>query len=94
VLLRDSSRLTPDHELPDGVEYCPELVIVALFQLPEVVAICDHLHLLALGETKHEVAGKPILVALHLLVQSLGRHAVDQGQVSIEHNPAINGRRV
>lgn len=56
-------------------------------QLGEVVAICDHLGLLGRGQLKHEVDGKPLPVALDLLVEPLGRDAVKAGQVHVNHHP-------
>ena len=55
-------------------------------QLLEVVAICDHLGLLCGGELEHEVGRKPAAVTLDLLVEALGRHAVDLGQIGVDHH--------
>jgi hypothetical protein len=52
---------------------------VGELQLLEVVATCDHLGLLCGCELEHEAGRKPAAVSLDLLVEPLGRHAVDLG---------------
>src|SRR5208337_1003346 len=42
----------------------------------EVVAICDHPCFLLCRQLKHEIGGKAVRVALHLLVQALGAYPV------------------
>jgi hypothetical protein len=58
-------------------------------QLGEVVAICDHLGLLGRGELKHEVLREALGVALDLLVQPLGVHAVQRSQVGVDDHLLI-----
>jgi hypothetical protein len=55
----------------------------------EVVAICDHLGLLGGIKPEHEIAREPIRIALDLLVQPLGRHAVEHGQMGIDHHAQL-----
>jgi hypothetical protein len=50
-----------------------------------VVAICDHLCFLLCRQLKHEIGGKAVLVALHLLVQALGAYPVELGEIGIQH---------
>ena len=52
-------------------------------ELEEVVTICDHLRFLRGGESEHEVAGETVAVALHRLVECLGRNAVDRSKIEI-----------
>lgn len=51
------------------------------FEPPEVVAICDRLAALGAAELEDKIGGKAPDVALDLLVQMLGGHAVERGQV-------------
>lgn len=39
------------------------------------------------GEPEHEVGGEALGVALDLFVQAPGGHAVERGEVRIEHDP-------
>lgn len=52
----------------------------------EVVAICDHLVALGAAELEDEIDGKAPGVALDLLVQRLGGHAVERGEVGVDHD--------
>ncbi len=51
----------------------------------EVVAICDHLGFLLVRQLKHEIGGKAVPVAIHLLVQAPGAYPVEPGEVGIQH---------
>jgi hypothetical protein len=42
---------------------------------------------------KHEVFGKTLRVATHLLVESLRRHAIQRRQVGIQHHPLAADRQ-
>jgi len=57
------------------------------FELLEVVAICDHLGLLSGSELKQEVSREALPVAFDLFVKPLGFHAIQRGQVHIDHHP-------
>ena len=41
---------------------------------------------LVVGKLKHKVRGEPVGVALYGKIQGFGRHAVEFGQVCIEHD--------
>ena len=41
---------------------------------------------LVVGKLKHKVLGEPVGVALYGKIQGFGRHAVEFGQVCIEHD--------
>ena len=64
-----------------------------------MVTICDHLGFSLRIQLKNEIIGESRRVAFHLLVEPLRRHAVDGGQVGIQHhllaakveNKGING---
>lgn len=49
-----------------------------------MVTTCDHLRLLAGRELKHEVPRKPLRIALDGLIERLGRHPVEHGQIGID----------
>ena len=73
---------TRDHDGPvlrERMRQCP-----GVFQVTEVVAICDHLLFLVDGQLKDEIIWEPPLVSLHLLVQALCRHTVELGEVRID----------
>ncbi len=52
-----------------------------------MVAICDHLGLLTFAELEHEIRREALQIAFHLLVKTLGRHAVNHGQIRIQRHP-------
>ena len=52
-----------------------------------MIAICDHLGLLGCGELKQKVGWEALPVALDLLIEPLGLHPVEVGQVHINHHP-------
>ena len=52
----------------------------------EVVAICEHLGLLGGVELVQEIGGEALAVGLDLLIEPLGRHAVQGGQVHVDHH--------
>jgi hypothetical protein len=52
----------------------------------KVVTICDHLLLFLVGQLQDEILREPLRVAFDRLVQGLGRHAVNRGQVGVEEN--------
>lgn len=54
------------------------------FSLSGVVAVCDHLGLLFGCQLEQKVAGEAVAIALDLLVEPLGGHAVERGQVDID----------
>jgi hypothetical protein len=51
-----------------------------------VVTVCDHLDLLGGIELKHEVRREALRIALDGLVQRLGRHAIELGQIGVNHH--------
>ena len=53
-------------------------------ELGEVVAICDHLCSFGDGKLEEKV-GESVCIAPDLLVEPLGRDAVEQSQVRIDH---------
>ena len=64
-----------------------------MFQAREPVAFCDQFDFLLRGETECEVLGKPVCVPLHLLIQTLGRNAVNFSEVRVDHHPVpANGQ--
>ena len=54
-------------------------------QLLEVVTICDHLCFLILCKAKDKILWKALGIAFDRLVQTLGLHTIEFGQVSIEN---------
>ena len=52
-------------------------------QRGKVVASCDHLGLSSHGQPKPEVHREPGSIPSHLLVEPLGRHSIEVGQVSV-----------
>ena len=58
----------------------------------EVVTVCDHLLLLASGQTKAEVVRKAASVPLHCLVQRLRGDPVEPSEVGVyDHREAPKG---
>ena len=51
-----------------------------------MVAICDHLGFLALGDLEHEVAREALLVSLDLLVETLGGNAIQARKIRVQDN--------
>lgn len=51
-----------------------------------MVAICDHLVALGAADLEDEIDGKALGVALDLLVQPLGGHVVERGEVGVDHD--------
>ena len=51
-----------------------------------MVAICDHLFFLLGVQPEHEVVREAVRVALDLLVETLRRHAVQLGEIGIQHH--------
>ena len=56
------------------------------FEFAEVVTVCDHLSLLDRIEMKHEIVRKPRRIAFNHLIERLGEHTVELGQVCIHHH--------
>lgn len=56
------------------------------FEAREVVAICDHLGFFRSGDLKHEVLGGSIRVALDLIIEAFGRHALKSSEVGIKNH--------
>ena len=48
-----------------------------------MVTICNHLVALAFGKRKYEIRWKSSLIALDLLVQTLGRDTIERSEIGI-----------
>jgi hypothetical protein len=59
---------------------------MGILQLGEVVTICDHLIPLPARELKNEIEGKPLVIALHLLVELFRRNPIELSQVCINQD--------
>jgi hypothetical protein len=53
----------------------------------KVVTICDHLAFLRRAKPKREIGREPGRVSFHLLIELLGRYAVEKRQIGIHHHP-------
>jgi hypothetical protein len=51
-----------------------------------VVAICDHLAFLIITENESKVGRKSLRIAFYCLIESLGSHAIQLGQVQIQND--------
>jgi hypothetical protein len=49
-----------------------------------VVTICDHLGFFLVGQGKHEIAGEAVPIPPHRLIERLGRHPVQLGEIGID----------
>lgn len=58
-------------------------------ELPEVVAICDHLFFFSSGQLKEKIVRKPGKISFYSLIKSLCSSAKNEGQVRIQHNTFV-----
>ena len=56
---------------------------------PEVVTICNHLVPLGATELEYKIFWEALRVALNLLMQALGVHVVERGEVGINHDLVV-----
>jgi hypothetical protein len=57
------------------------------FEPDKVVTICDHIPLFSIGQLEYKVRWEAVRVPFHRLVEGLVWHAVEGGQIVVQHDP-------
>jgi hypothetical protein len=64
-----------------------------VFELAEVVTICDHFGFLARAELKHEIRGKAAAIALDGLIQSFRARSINLCKIRIKHDAMATNKQ-
>jgi hypothetical protein len=52
----------------------------------------DRIEAFLYGEVEHEGLGETLEIALHRFIEPFGRHAVQLGQISVQHTPSSHAQ--